>query len=178
MRKQRYTPYFLDFNYERRTYNHIGKDYGNRRSANKGWLGNFFRWYRKRIYNRKESKYKFCDTYEEWKLYLAEREFGNVYNKKNVIRLLCKRKRNFEKLYEAIKTIIIPIYIALYSALIAIMNKFSTEKEAAEARSGDLMLLYTIFLTLFIIIISTGWIFHYKNNIYFYTDYIDCLNNE
>lgn len=178
MRKQRYTPYFLDFNYERRTYNHIGQDYGNRRSANKGWLGNFFRWYRKRIYNRKESKYKFCDTYEEWRSYLLEREFGNAYDKQNMIRFLCQHKRTCEKLFESIKTIMIPIYIALYSGVITIMNKFSTEMEAAEAGFGNLMLLCAIFMTLFIIILSTGWIFHYKNNIYFYTDYIDCLNNE
>ena len=167
MRKQRYTPYFFDFKYEKRTYEHIGKDYGNRRTADRGWICNFLRWYRKRIYNRKESKYKFCNTYEEWRSYLLEREFGNAYDKQNMIRFLCKRKKNSEKLFEAIKTIIIPIYISLNSGMI----------EATEAESIKSMFLCMIFILL-IIIVSFYFIFTLKNRIYFYTDYIDCLNNE
>lgn len=175
MRKQRYTPYFFDIKYEKRTYKHIGQDYGDRRTADKGWIRNFLRWYRKRLYNTKESKYKFCNTYEEWRLYLFERRFCNTYDKQNIIKFLNKQKRTNEKIFESIKTIIIPIYIALYSGTITIMDKFSVEMEVAESGSKELISLCMIIMTLFIISVSFYWIFQHKNDIYFYEDYIDCL---
>lgn len=178
MRKQRYTPYFIDIKYEKRTYKHIGLDYGDHRTADKGWIRNFLRWYRKKLYNRKELKYKFCNTYEEWKLYLLEKKFCNTYDKQNIIKFLNDRKRSYEKMFDSIKTVIIPIYIALYSGMIAIMDKFSTEMEATESESRELMFICVISMTLFILTISFYWIFQHKSDIYFYEDYIDCLNNE
>lgn len=178
MRKQQYMPYFFDIKYEKRTYKHIGKDYGDRRTADRGLIRNFLRWHRKRIYNRKELKYKFCNTYVEWKHYLLERKFCNTYDKQNMVKFLNDRKRSYEKMFESIKTIIIPIYIALYSGMIAIMNKFSTEMEVTESESRELMFICVIFMTLFILTISFYWIFQHKSNIYFYEDCIDCLNNE
>lgn len=178
MRKQRYMPYFFDFNYEKRTYKHIGKDYGDRRTADRGLIRNFLRWYRKRIYNRKELKYKFCNTYEEWKLYLFERKFCNTYDKQNMIKFLNVQKRFYEKMFESIKTVIIPIYIALYSVGIAAMDKISAGMEVTESEAGELMFFSMIFMTLFIVIISSNWIFQHKGDIHFYQDYIDCLNNK
>lgn len=135
MRKQRYTPYFFDIKYEKRTYKHIGKDYGDRKTADRGLIKNFLRWYRKRIYNRKELKYKFCNTYEEWKHYLLERKFCNISDKQNMIKFLNKQKMFCEKLFESIKTVIIPIYIALYSVGIAAMDKISEEMETTESEA-------------------------------------------
>lgn len=178
MRKQRYMPYFFDFKYEKRTYKHIGKDYGDRRTADRGLIRNFLRWYRKRIYNRKEVKYKFCNTYEEWKLYLFERKFCNTYDKQNMIKFLNVQKRFYEKMFESIKTVIIPIYIAFYSVGIAAMDKISAGMEVTESEAGELIFFGMIFMTLFIVIISSNWIFQHKNDIHFYQDYIDCLNNK
>lgn len=178
MRKQRYTPYFFDVKYEKRTYKHIGKDYGDCRTADRGLIRNFLRWYRKKLYNRKELKYKFCNTYEEWKLYLLEKKFCNTYDKQNMVKFLNDQKRSYEKMFESIKTVIIPIYIALYSGMIAILNKFSTEMEATETESRELMFICVISMTLFILTISFYWIFQHQSNIYFYEDCIDCLNNE
>lgn len=170
MRKQRYTPYFFDIQYEKRTYKHIGKDYGDCRTANRGLIRNFLRWYRKRIYNRKELKYKFCNTYEEWKLYLFEKKFCNTYDKQNMIKFLNVQKRFYEKIFEAVKTVIIPIYIALYSVGIAAMDKFSAEIEATESEVREINLFCMIFMTVFIVIISSNWIFQHKSDIYFYQD--------
>lgn len=174
MRKQRYTPYFFDIKYEKRTYKHIGKDYGDRRTADRGLIRNFLRWYRKRIYNRKELKYRFCNTYEEWRLYLFERKFCNVCDKQNMIKFLNKQKRVYEKMFDSIKTVIIPIYIVLYSIGIAAMDKISAEMEATE----EAKIFCMIFMTLFIVSISSYCIFLFKSDIYFYEDYIDCLDNE
>lgn len=174
MRKQRYTPYFFDIKYEKRKYKHIGKDYGDRRTADRGLIRNFLRWYRKRIYNRKELKYRFCNTYEEWRLYLFERKFCNVCDKQNMIKFLNKQKRVYEKMFDSIKTVIIPIYIALYSIGIAAMDKISAEMEATE----EAKIFCMIFMTLFIVSISSYCIFLFKSDIYFYEDYIDCLDNE
>lgn len=39
MKTQRYCPYNLDLRKELRTYKNIGKDYGNYKTADKGWEG-------------------------------------------------------------------------------------------------------------------------------------------
>ncbi len=113
---------FFDIKYERRTYKHIGKDYGDRRTADRGLIRNFLRWYRKRIYNRKELKYRFCNTHEEWKLYLFERKFCNACDKQNMIKFLNKQKRVYEKMSDSIKTVIIPIYSSLFSRDEGVIN--------------------------------------------------------
>ncbi len=178
MRKQRYTPYFFDIKYEKRTYKHIGKDYGDRKTSDRGLIRNFLRWHRKRIYNRKELKYKFCNTYVEWKHYLLERKFCNISDKQNMIKFLNKQKMFCEKMFDSIKTVIIPIYIALYSVGIAAMDKISVEMETTESEARESIFFCMIFMTLFIAIISSYWIFQHKSDIHFYEDYIDCLNNK
>lgn len=178
MRKYRYMPYFFDIKYEIRTYKHIGKDYGDRRIADRGLIRNFLRWYRKRIYNRKELKYKFCNTYEEWKLYLFERKFCTTYDKQNMIKYLNDRKRTCEKIFESIKTIIIPLYITIYSGAIALMDKFWSEAEVSESMSRKSMSVYLVLLLLFIIGVSFYWIVKNKDDISFYKDYMDCMKKE
>lgn len=175
MRKQRYTPYFFDIKYEKRTYKHIGKDYGDRKTADKGLIRNFLRWNRKHIYNRKELKYKFCDTYEDWKLYLLDRKFCNNYDKQNMIKFLNKQKRSCGKIFESVKTIIIPLYITIYSGAIALMDKFWSETEALESMPRKSMSVYLILLLLFIIGVSFYWIVKNKDDISFYKDYMDCM---
>lgn len=105
---------------------------------------------------------------------MFERKFCNVCDKQNMIKFLNKQKRVYEKMFDSIKTVIIPIYIVLYSIGIAAMDKISAEMEATE----EAKIFCMIFMTLFIVSISSYCIFLFKSDIYFYEDYIDCLDNE
>ena len=95
-----------------------------------------------------------------------------------MIKFLNKQKRVYEEVFDSIKTVIIPIYIALYSVGIAAMDKISEEMEAAESEAREAIVFCMIFMTLFIVSISSYWIFQHKSDIHFYEDYIDCLDNE
>ena len=179
MRKQRYTPYFFDSKYEKRTYTHIGQDYGDRRTADRGCIRNFLRWYRKRIYNRKESKYKFCNTYEEWKLYLFEKKFCTTYDKQNMIKFLNEQKQINEIVYDSVKAVIIPLYIALYSLVLTLISNTIVEENKtlsfANKQNGSISI---IIITLIVVPISIRLMYKYKKNIYFYQDYMDGLSDK
>ncbi len=95
-----------------------------------------------------------------------------------MIKFLNKQKMFCEKMFDSIKTVIIPIYIALYSVGIAAMDKISVEMETTESEARESIFFCMIFMTLFIAIISSYWIFQHKSDIHFYEDYIDCLNNK
>lgn len=114
MKKQKYKPYFFDYKYEWRTYKYIGRDYGDSVTANKGLSGNFMRWFRKRIYNRRESKYKICNTYEEWECYVKSKLPMKI-DYKNYMHWLIEQKQSADIELETVKAILIPIYIALLS---------------------------------------------------------------
>ncbi len=114
MKKQKYKPYFFDYKYELKTYKYIGIDYGDSISANKGWIQNARRWFRKHIYNRAESKYKICDTYEDWEIYVKNK-LPMRTDYKNYIHWLIMQKQLAERELEIVKAILIPIYIALLS---------------------------------------------------------------
>lgn len=178
MRKQQYIPYFFNYKYERRTYKYIGRDYGDHIIVDKGWIRNLSRWYRKRIYNRKESKYKFCNTYEEWRRYLLEKQFYNACVKQNMIKYLNRQKRVLEIIFESIKTIIIPIYIAIYSGAIALMDNVFQEKESSASEHMMFMAVCMMMLTLLIICVSSYWIHKNRDDFCFYEDYIDYQKNE
>lgn len=47
MKDTYFKPYGINIEYEYKTYKFVGRDYGNRKSANLGWLGNFKRFLRK-----------------------------------------------------------------------------------------------------------------------------------
>lgn len=54
--KTKYKPYGFDEKYEFRTYKNIGRDYGDRKIADMGLVGNIKRFFRKKM-NRKQKKY-------------------------------------------------------------------------------------------------------------------------
>ena len=114
MKKQKYKPYFFDYKYELKTYKHIGLDYGDSVSANKGWIQNARRWFRKHIYNRADSKYKTCDTYEDWEIHVKSK-LPMRTDYKNYMHWLIMQRQFAERELEIVKAILIPIYIALLS---------------------------------------------------------------
>ncbi len=114
MKKQKYKPYFFDYKYELKTYKYIGLDYGDSISANKGWIQNVGRWFRKHIYNRADSKYKICDTYEDWEIYVKSK-LPMRTDYKNYMHWLIMQRQLAERELETVKAVLIPIYIALLS---------------------------------------------------------------
>ncbi len=114
MKKTNYMPYNINLKYEWETYKHIGKDYGNSRIANIGMRANFLRYVR-RITNRDEKNYKFCNKYSEWEehvRYILNRKINN-YN--DMIHWIVKKQRISQYILTILKAIVIPIYIAIFS---------------------------------------------------------------
>lgn len=163
MKKQRYMPYFFNYKYERKTYKFIGKDYGDSKTAHKGFFRNVARWWRLHIGNKYESKYKRCDTYNEWRDYVLNKSFYSKHDLDNAIRYFKGKKQTTEILYDIIKTLIIPIYIALFSVTMSLAKEQSPW--------------WIISFTLIILAISMGLIVKYRNEVFFYQAYIECLEN-
>lgn len=113
--KNEFQAYNINEKYELKTYHYVGKDYGNRKTANRGWILNIRRWFRRKI-NKKENKYKFCDTYLEWKNHIKEVfPVQNSCEKENFVHWLEQKRRYAKGELEAVKIILIPLYIALLS---------------------------------------------------------------
>ena len=72
MTKNRYYPYNIDLEKELRTYKNIGNDYGNYKTADKGWILNVYRYLRKKR-NKNNKNYFSCNTYSEWKDYILDK---------------------------------------------------------------------------------------------------------
>ena len=113
--KNEFQAYNFNEKYEMKTYRYVGKDYGNRKTANRGVLSNIRRWFRKKT-NKTEKKYKFCDTYLEWKNHIKEIfPVKNSCEIDNFLHWLEQQMRYAKWELEAVKIILIPIYIALLS---------------------------------------------------------------
>ena len=163
-KKKLYTPYGFDVKYEGRTYNHVGVDYGNSVIANKGWTRNFRRWFRKHIYNRNESKYKFCNTYEDWEIYVKSK-LPMRTDYKNYMHWLIEQRRFAERELETVKAILIPIYIALLS-----MKEVFFKENTLDL--GTLLILSVV-----IVIASAYILVKEKENLDFWNDWIDIVNS-
>lgn len=116
MKKQKYKLYSFDFEYEIKTYKHVGVDYGDSVIANKGWIRNFARWFRKHIYNRKDSKYKICNKYEDWEVYVKSK-LPMETDHKNYLHWLIEQRRYAEIKIETAKAVLIPFYIVFLSMI-------------------------------------------------------------
>ena len=162
MKKQKYKPYFFDYKYELKTYKYIGIDYGNSVIANKGWIRNFTRWFRKQIYNKADSKYKICNTYEDWEIYVKSK-LPIKTDYKNFLHWLIMQKRLAESDLETVKAILIPIYIALLS----MKEVFLKEK--------TLDLVTVLILIIVIAIISVCILYKEKENLDFWNDWIEIV---
>ncbi len=109
--KKKYTPYMIDIEYELRTYKHIGKDYGNAQSADLGRIPNLCRFIRKSR-NREQTQYKFCNTYSDWEEHIRKVLNKNIINYGDMIHWLTYERNYAKQNLEAIKAVLIPIYIS------------------------------------------------------------------
>ena len=123
MRKKDYKPYGINIEYELKTYKYVGMDYGNYKTANRGVLFNLKRFLRK-ICNKGERKYKFCNTYSEWETHVNYIVRKDITNYRDFVHWLYGKRNDAKEYLEAIKTILIPLYIAIFS----LIQYFDNEK--------------------------------------------------
>lgn len=161
--KNKYKPYMIDIKYEFKTYQHVGKEYGNSKSADLGCVSNFRRFIR-RIWNRKQNKYKFCNTFSDWKEHITSVLNKNILNYDDMVHWLID-ERNFAKQYlESIKAILIPIYIALIGVYSLFLNE------------GDNPLCALILIMLLIVAVSVYFLHDATEKVAFFEDCIQIAN--
>ena len=112
MRKKHFKPYGIDIEYEQRTYKYVGRDYGNSKNLYLGFLKRVMRFSRE-MRNKRQQKYAICNTYTEWESHVRNVIKKDILNSNDLIHWLY-HKRNMEKqILEAVKTIVIPIYLTI-----------------------------------------------------------------
>lgn len=161
MKKKKYVPYGINIDYALKTYMHIGKDYGNRKTENLGLWFNFRRWYRKR-HNKGERYYKICNTYSEWENYVKSLLPKQISNYNDMMHWLYGEMHNENIFLECIKLVLIPIYITIFT----IFNEI--EKLNVISR--------TIVIIIFMAIIikcSVGALYESSKKVKFYEDFIE-----
>lgn len=163
-KKKYFRPYGLDLKYELNTYRQVGRDYGNRKTAHKGLLLNFMRWRRKRK-NRKEDKYKFCNTFSDWKRHVQKILPTHIRNYEDMIHYLHKQKSEAEDKLEEVKSLLIPMYIAM----IALDGVFL----GPEKSKSEYNFFYVIVSLLIIVFISVSRLWKAKTEVDFYHDFIE-----
>ncbi len=165
MRKNRYNPYGIDFDYELRTHKNVGKDYGNYKTANLGKVKNLLRWYRKKK-NKNEKSYKFCHTHSEWENHVRDILPKNIVNYQDLIYWLKHKKRNAEMFLKMVEIILIPLYIAL----LGVYNFMEQENVGT-------MCLWASFISsvFFILICSMIILVNMHSEVFFCTDLLEVL---
>lgn len=181
MKSKYFQPYGLNLQYEFNTYKHVGMDYGNCKTANLGCFLNLMRFNRKYITNRKETSYKVCDTYTEWKYHIEEILPKGFYNYDDMLNWLHGEKRREERLLEAIKAILIPMYIA-FLGIIEFVEPFSAI--SVEGGSIEMMvynivkMLFFIIIMLIVVIVSAKALRDAEEKVDFYVDLISIAEEE
>ncbi|WP_440287074.1 hypothetical protein [Eshraghiella crossota] len=115
--KTKYKPYGFDEKYEFRTYKNIGRDYGDRKIADMGLVGNIKRFFRKKM-NRKQKKYTMCDTYLQWREHVDKNIEKYALDNENYKHWIVKQKRFYAGRLEATKIILIPLYVFVLTVLV------------------------------------------------------------
>lgn len=168
MRKAKFKWYGIDIDYEYKTYKNIGKDYGNAKTVNNGWILNLKRYFR-RWRNKNQVKYRFLNTYCEWKKYVTEKILENELVKnptyfENMLHWLYEKQRDAKLMLDAIKAILIPIYIALVAII----------PESYKATEKAVLLKWDVFVWCIIItIISVKVLCNYSQRLDFINDLIE-----
>lgn len=164
-KREKYKPYGLDLVYEWKTYKHIGLDYGNRKTANKGMIRNISRFLR-RITNKNEKKYAFCNTYSEWKTHvkniLPQKKYCNY---DDMLKWLEDVRNSAESYLDAIKSVLIPFYVAFFS----MYEIFITDKETNKTGAMIIILVIVVFA-------STVILYGAMNKAQFYKDFFDVVD--
>lgn len=167
MKRQYFEPYGIKINYELKTYKLVGKDYGDSQTASMGLIANLRRRYRK-WRNRKQKIYAFCDTYTEWESHVKRILNKNIINSNDLLHWLYY-KRNYEQQFlEAVKTVLIPIYIAL----ITLTNFF------VEISGREYNILTILSVIILIVLASSKYLYEAMDKVSFHDDFIKIAESE
>lgn len=157
--KHKYRPYGINIKYELETYKNIGKDYGNSQTASKGVLFDFLRVVRKYT-NKNQKKYNFCDTYSTWKMHVDNILNIDMINYEDFLRWLERQKKEAQHYLDAVKAVLIPIYVSL----ISLYKVFSGETDS---------LAFLIFVMAFIAFFSVCILENATEKVEFFDDFIE-----
>lgn len=147
MRKDKYSLYGVDN--EKKVYRKIGKDYSEALSKNQS---------RK----LKRRKYTICNTYSEWEKHIKRNLPIEIINYDDFLHWTERNLRRSENYVEAVKCILIPIYITLASLAEIFLQSIDSS-----------IRLYFIVIFLAIIAGSSGYGLNRKiEEINFWKDYI------
>ncbi|MCH5280926.1 MAG: hypothetical protein J1E61_05605 [Lachnospiraceae bacterium] len=153
MRKFSYL-YGLNIRYEINTYKYVGHDYPNQP---------FLKKYRiVRLIKRIMKKYTVCNNYTEWEKHVQNAINKDIINPKDFIRWLYRKKDIEEQFLEAIKSILIPIYIAIFP----LMDYFGKIPE----KDVEGFILFGLIL---IVSISSKYLYDTFEKVNFYRDFIE-----
>lgn len=168
MRKKYFRPYGINFDYEMRTYKYIGKDYGDSEIANNGVIFNLLRSYRKKK-NKDQLKYAFCNTYSEWEKYVINK-INNIpgkYKQKDFLHWIYQNRQSAQIEIDAVKTILIPIYIALLAGVSMLVPDL-------DCKVGNINLGIVI-VSAVVVFMSTYILYNSYEKVCFYNDFIKII---
>lgn len=170
MKNNYFHAYKINVKYEFATYKNVGRDYGNHKEANLGIVLNLRRFFRKRITNKNEKKYNFNNTYSEWKRHVKNVFPLGICNLEDMLHWLFLEKRREESLLEAIKAILIPIYIVLIQIEQSVLSQY-------QIGPIEMLTIMTVLL-LIVMFLSTKVLVKTKEKICFYADLIEIVSEE
>lgn len=164
MIKNRYYPYNIDLEKELRTYKNIGKDYGNCKTADKGWILNVCRYLRKKR-NKNNKNYFSCNTYSEWKDYILDKVNRNINNYDDLIHFLIREQNKALRHKEEVSMVLIPLEITIIAL-------------AIENAKTSLAILTAIVVIILIELIVLNSLYKASEKVEFYNDLIEIAKNK
>lgn len=153
--------YNFNYKYEISTYKNIGLDY--EASIDSRGIFRLIRFFRN-LKNRKETSYKICKNYSEWKEHVESQLPIKIANYNDFIHWLKRKQRNAENDLEVAKIVQIPIYVSL----ISISSELSPIK-----LEGENKICFLVILLVVVIIFSVSILIFSHRKIEFYKDYIE-----
>lgn len=163
MRKRNFKPYGIDTEYEYKTYKYVGRNYEDSKDASAGCRLRLKKYLRKRR-RKKQKRYAFCNTYTEWESHVKALVRTDIANSNDLLHWLYAKRNTEEQVLEAVKTILIPVYLVLLSAL----NLFG------EISKGNVVWVFTTSAVI-IILVASLYLYDAINRVNFYNDFIKII---
>ena len=167
--------YNFDYKYEYKTYKNVGVD----EKINYKSKGNFF--YKllrliRFLLNKNEKRYKKLNTYSEWENYVIDSREGRCFKRKDFIHFLKSRQRKCECCYDIVGSVVTPIYVVLVSGGLTLLL-LPYQNDSTISNAFGAWFLFTVLL-IFILVFLIKRNYKYRNEYYFYHDYIEIISKQ
>lgn len=157
---ENFMEYYLDMEYEFRTYKHVGWDYRDKQEA-------CLEGKKRKKENKKKEQYKSCKTYTEWKQHVNNALPMRISNYDDLLHFLYLKQYRAEHLLEAVKCILIPLYIAVIGLIESIMDLLGCGVEVIIIK-----IICYVFLLVLIAGVSTAVLIDKMKKVEFMRDFI------